>query len=219
MVFADVAAVLHLALVADTGAHDLREAVEVVALQAEALLNLLTHVLRPGLSTKGSYAQFNLVFRDAHLVHCLSQIECVRRRAGNARDAQVADELQVLLRVARAGRYDCCAEVLHAVVGAQASCEQAVAVGHGEGVVAGDAVSRQTAGHALAPHADVLAGVTHDGGVARGAAGGMYADNLALRGGLQAKGIVVAQVLLRGEGQLLDVLDGLYVVWADVQLL
>ena len=47
----------------------------------------------------------------------------------------------------------------------------------------------------------------------------MNADNLALRGCLQAKRIVVAQVLLRGEGQLMDVFNGLDVVRADVQLL
>ena len=47
----------------------------------------------------------------------------------------------------------------------------------------------------------------------------MYADNLALRSGLQTEGIVVAQVLLRGEGQLLDVLYGLNVIRANVQLL
>ena len=47
----------------------------------------------------------------------------------------------------------------------------------------------------------------------------MYTDNLALRGCLQAERIVVAQVLLGGEGQLLNILNGLDVVGADVQLL
>ena len=219
MVLADVRAVLHLALVADARPHHLGESVEVVALQAQPLLNLLSHLLRPGLGAEGTHAQLDLVAGDAHLVHRLGQVESVAGCAGDARHAEVADELQVLLGVARRCRHHAGADVLHAVVGSQSAGEQPVAVAHGERVVAGDAVGRQTAGHALAPHADVLAGVAYDGGVARGAAAGVDADDFALRGSLQAEGVVVAQVLLRGEGQLADILDGLYVVGADVQLL
>ena len=47
----------------------------------------------------------------------------------------------------------------------------------------------------------------------------MNTDNLALRGCLETKRIVIAQVLLRGKWQLLDVLDGLDVIWTDVHCL
>ena len=219
MILTDVRAVLHLTFVADRGAHHLRETIEVVALQAQALLYLLAHLLRPRLSTEGAHTQLDLVFRDAHLVHCFGQIEGIAGRTGDARHAEVADKLQVLLGIASRGRNNTGTNMLHAVVGAESAGEQAVTIADGEGVVAGDAVGRQTAGHALAPHANVLAGVAHDGGVTRSTAAGMDADDLALRSGLQAKGIVVAQVFLRGEGQLVDVLDGLDVVRPDVQLL
>ena len=219
MVLTDVRAVLHLAFVADARPHDLREAVDVVALQPQSLFYLPAHVLRPGLSAEGPHAQLDILLADAQLVHRLGQVEGVGWRACQPRDAEVADELQVLLRVARAGGDDRGAEVLHAIVCAQAAREQAVAVGHGEDVVARDAVGCQAARHALAPHADILARVAHDGGVTRGAAAGVHADDLALRRCLQAEGVVIAQVLFGGEGQLLDVLDGLYVIGADVQLL
>ena len=47
----------------------------------------------------------------------------------------------------------------------------------------------------------------------------MNTDNLTLWSGLQAKGVVVTQVFLRGERQLVNVLDGLNVIRSDVQLL
>ena len=101
MVFVDVAAVLHLTLVADRGTHDLGEAVDVVALQPQTFLNLLTHLLSPWLGTKGTYAQFDLVFRDAHLIHCFGQIEGIRWGAGNTCYSKVSNEFQVLFGVTR----------------------------------------------------------------------------------------------------------------------
>ena len=71
MVFADVRAVLHLALVADAGSHDLGETIDVEAFQAQTLLNLLTHAFGPRLSAKGTDAQLDLFFRDTNLVHGL----------------------------------------------------------------------------------------------------------------------------------------------------
>ena len=125
----------------------------------------------------------------------------------------------MLFRVTRTGRNDTGTYVLHAVVGTQTARKQAVAVSHGESVVASDAVSRQASGHTLAPYADILAGIAYNSGIASSAAGSVNTDNLTLRSRLKAEGIVVAQVLLGGEGQLFDVLDGLNVIGADVHLL
>ena len=47
----------------------------------------------------------------------------------------------------------------------------------------------------------------------------MDTDYLALRGGLQSKGIVVAQVLLGSKRQFRDVFDGLNVIGTNVHLL
>ena len=101
VVFVDVAAVLHLTLVADRGTHDLGESVDVVAFQSQTFLNLQAHLLGPWLGTKGTHAQFNLVFRDAHLIHGFSQIEGIRRGAGNTCHTEVAYKFQVFLRVTR----------------------------------------------------------------------------------------------------------------------
>ena len=125
----------------------------------------------------------------------------------------------MLLGVACPGRDYAGAKMFDAIMSAQTAREQAVAVGHGEDVVARDAIGCQTTRHTLAPHPDVLTRVAHNGGITRGAAGSVYTDNLTLRCSLQTKGIVVTQILLCSEGQLLDVLYGLNVIRTNVQLL
>ena len=75
MVFADVRAVLHLALVADARSHDLGESVEVVALQSQPVLYFLSHLLCPGLGTEGTDTQADILLADAQLLHRLCQIE------------------------------------------------------------------------------------------------------------------------------------------------
>ena len=219
MVLVDVGAVLQLAFVAHAGAHHLAQAIDIEALQAQALLNLLTHLLCPGLGSESAHTQFDLVFGNANLFHGLCQVKGIGRGTGNAGNPQVANQFGVLLRIAGRGRDHRSAHHLHAVVRTQAARKQAVTVGHGENVVAAHAVSGKAARHTLAPNADILAGVTHDGGVARGARRGVDADNLALGSRLQAKGIVVPKVLLGGERQFYDVIDGADIVRCQIHLL
>ena len=125
----------------------------------------------------------------------------------------------MLLRIAGGSRNHGRTDHLYAVMRTQAAGEQAVAVGDGKDVIAADAEGGQAAGHALTPHADVLAGVAHDGGVSRRAGGGVDADDFALGSSLQAERIVVPQVLLGRVGELHDVLDGADVIRSQIPLL
>ena len=96
-------------------------------------------------------------------------------------------------------------EPLGAVVRAEAAGEQAVAVGDVQlhaGPAAGGA---DRARHHLGPGVDVALGVADDGRLAGGAGGGVDAHDLLARHGEHAEGIVVAQVLLGGEGELGEV--------------
>ena len=219
VVLADVGAVLHLAFVADTGAHDLRKPIDVISLQAQTLLNLLAHVLCPGLSAKGSDTQLDIFLADSQFVHCLGEVQGIGRGAGNACDAEVAYEFQVLFRVTRSRRNAGGTQVFHSVVSTQAAREEAIAVCYRERIVASDTKSRKTAGHALAPYTYIFTRIAHNGGIARGATGGVHADNLALRSCLQAEGIVVAQILLGGEGEFPDILYRLDVIRTDIHFL
>ena len=219
MVFVDVGAVLLLTLVADARTHDLAQAVDIEALQAQAVLDLGTHILGPRLGTESAHAEFDLVLGNPQLVHGLGQVQRVRRRTGDAGDAEVTDQAGVLLGVAGRGGHDGRTDGLHAVVRAETAREEAVTVRHGEDVVARDAEGSQAARHALAPDADILAGVADDGRVARGAGRRVDADDFTLRSRLQAEGIVVPKVLLGRKRQLDNVVDRPDVGRREVHLL
>ena len=73
----------------------------------------------------------------------------------------------------------------------------------------------ESAGNALVPDIQVVAGIADDDLLARGAAGSVEPDNILHRHGEKAVGIGVAQVLLIAEGQLVQVVNGADVVRRD----
>ena len=50
-----------------------------------------------------------------------------------------------------------------------------------------------------------MLGIDHDAGVTRGTAGGVDTDGIVEASAYEAIGIVVAQILLRGEGDLTEI--------------
>ena len=102
---------------------------------------------------------------------------------------------------------------------AQAAGKQAVAVGNLHNVVFAHVGAVHGAGHQLCPAIHVAAGVTGHAGLAGSAGGCMNAHNFALRHGEEAERIVVAQILLFGKGQKVQVLHAMDVLGRDAQLL
>ena len=107
------------------------------------------------------------------------------------------------------------AQGLGPVVRAQSAGEQAVAVGVVDRVRGRRPGGHHAPGHEFAPVLDVALGVADHGGRAGGAGGGVDADDLVLGYGEHAEGILVAEILLDGEGQQGDVLQGLDVLGLD----
>ena len=110
--------------------------------------------------------------------------------------------------IAAADRDHGAAQALGAVVGAEAAGEQAVAVGDVADVAGPAAGGADRAGHQVGPVVDVAARVADDGGLARGAAGGVDAHDLLARHGEQAERVGVAQVGLLAEREPGQVLAG-----------
>ena len=103
-------------------------------------------------------------------------------------------------------------------MGAQAAGEQAVAVGHVHDVRLVDAGGGQAAAGQFGPVVQVAGGIAHHHGLAGGAAGGVQADDVVTGHGEQAEGVIVAQVLLFGEGQVLQIGQALDVAGFDAAL-
>ncbi|MCY1302963.1 hypothetical protein D9M70_526490 [compost metagenome] len=97
-------------------------------------------------------------------------------------------------------------------MGAEAAGEQPVAVGHMHLVALAAAGGADRAGDHAGPGVDVVLGVGDHRGFAGGAAGGVQADDLALRHGEHAERVVVAQVALAGERELAEIVQRFQVV-------
>ena len=89
MVFIDVQAVLAGAFAGHAGADDLAEAVDVERLDAESLLDLLPHSLRPGFGAKYAGFEREVLRRQAHLLHRFGDIQRIGRGAGKQRGAEI----------------------------------------------------------------------------------------------------------------------------------
>ena len=142
----------------------------------------------------------------------------VRGSGGDGCRAHVLHHHDLLGGVARRGRQLHGTDFGDAVMHAQTAGEETVAVGHLHHVAGTDVADGQHTGHALRPHVEVVLRVDAHDGLSGGAAGGV--DALDLIGGhsLKPEGIFVAQVILRGEGQLRDVVDRLDVFRLHAQL-
>ena len=189
----------------DAGAHDFGKAEHVMRLDAGLLLDQVAHAFRPRLRAEDADAQFGVMEIEADFLRFFNQMDEEGRRAADDGRAEVADEHQLLFRGAAAHRDDGRAEAFRAVMRAEAAREEAVAVADLDDVVFRRAAADEGAGHGLRPDFDVLFRVADDGRLAGCSAGGMDSDDVLLRDGEEAEGIVVAKVGLDGCRKLCEI--------------
>ncbi len=115
---------------------------------------------------------------------------------------EILEQEHLAERVARGDRHHREAHVLGAVVEAQAAGEEAVAVGDLDELAGLGPRGGERPRHDLSPDTEIVSGVAHHGGLALGAGGGVDADDLLARHREEPERVVLAQVVLHGEGQL-----------------
>jgi hypothetical protein len=124
MVFPDVRTVLGLdALAGHAGAHDLRQAVDIDGIDAEALLDLAPHFVGPGLGAEDADAQAAFGRLHALLDHLVGDGQHVGRGSHDHGRLEVLDQLHLLFGLAAGHRDHRGAQGLAAVVGAEAAGE------------------------------------------------------------------------------------------------
>ena len=196
VVLPDVHAVLLGALEGDAGAAHLRHAEGVVGLDAEHVLDALARVLGVRLGADHEGAELGVLARvDALLAHHLIQACGIGRDGVHDGGAEVGGG---------DGQH---ADLLGAVLEAEAAGEHPVAGGVLEHVFRTAAHHPQAAGYGVGPFFQVLLRMQDDGGITGGAAGGMQADALVKRNSGHAERIGFAEVLLGGERNLLEVIE------------
>lgn len=154
-------------LIRHARAHNLAQPVDIISLQSETLLNLLTHILRPRLSAEGTDAQSDILLRKPHLLQCLGQVEGIRGRTSNTAYLQVTDESDMLLRVTRRCGYHRSTQILHTIVCTQTTRKQAISVSHREGIIASHPECCERASHHLGPYGKVLTCIPHNRRITR----------------------------------------------------
>ena len=194
-----------LAVYRDARAVDFRQPVDVEELYAERLVDALAYLVAPALGAEDSALEVNLVAHSA-LVHLFGDDERVGRRAAEHRRVEVAHELKLAVGVARAGRYDHRAEALRSGLEAEASGPEAEARRYLHAVLGRDACELVTAFEHDGPVLDVLRAVGHDDGRPGRPRRRVDADYFIVRHALHAHRVGVAEVLLRREGQRLELL-------------
>ena len=211
VVLADVHACLLGALVGNTGAGELGEAIDIIGLDAHLGLNVVAHLLGPGLSAEDAGLQLDLVL-DAPLQDGFGQVGGVGGGAAQDGGFQVHHELELTVGVAGGHGQGQGAHLVGAAVKAGTAGEQAVAVGDVDHVILGAAHSHDGTGAAILPQVHVVLGVVGHHTLAGGAGGGLDADTFAQGLGHEAVGVALPQVILGDEGELVQILDALDVI-------
>ena len=200
---------MEIAVRSDAGAGDLGQAVNVVSLDVQTLLDLLSHLIGPGLRTVDGASQRDLIDAAAFL-QGFGDVQKIGRRAADDGRLAVDEHIDEFLGVAGTHRDDQRAEFLRAVVSAETTGEEAVAIGDQDDIVTGDTGHGHGTGHAFRPDVDVLAGVQRDLRLTGRTGGRLKTDALGQRDGAHAEGIGRSQVLICGKrkfGQVLDPID------------
>ena len=197
---------MELAVRGNARSHDLAEAVDIVSVDSQLTLYLGSHFLSPRLCSVDGCLQLNLVL-DPHLLNGFRNMKKVGGRTHDSCHPEIHHHGDQLLGVACGHGDHGGSHLLCTVMGSQASGKQTVPVSHLDDVIASQSGHGNAPGHALAPHVDVLACISHHRGLSGGAAGRVDAGNLGIGHRKHAEGVCVSQIVLCGKWKLFQILD------------
>ena len=216
MVLPDMQPVLGLdALVGDARPHDFRKPVDIDRMHVESLFDLRPHGVGPGLGAENADRQRRRARIDALTAELVENREHVTRRHHDDARLEIDDQPHLPLGHAARDRHDRAAQFLGAVVRAEASRKQAVAVGDMQDVAGPPARGADRARNQRRPPIDIALRIADDGRFAGRARGRMQPHDLLARNREQAERIGVAQIALFAEREFGEVFEPLAVGRVD----
>ncbi len=216
IVLLDVHAGAGRAFAGDAGADDFGETVVVEGVDAQLFLNGAAHLFRPRLAAEVGEPEREVPFFQPLALNGFREVQGVGGGADQCVDPGVLEQHDLPLGVAAGGGQHRRADPFDAAVQPEAAGEEAVTEGNLYELVAGQAACNQEAGAEIGPELHILFGVADEGRLAGGAARSVDAGEFAPGHRKEAEGIGVAEVLLGGERETLQVGDGFDRIRRDV---
>ena len=180
-----------------------------IVFRGEGTQNLLqgfVHLRRGGFRAHADEADFQIV-QNAHLLRRFGEVHGIAGRGDERRRAEVLQEHDLPLGVARGDGNDRRTQLLHAVMQTESARKQTVAERDVEDVLVRRPRHHENARDAGRPIVQILAGIAADDGLARRARRGVQADNLLHRHGKKTERIMVSQIVLGRVRNIFDVFE------------
>ena len=215
VVLVDVHSLLRGALEGDARPAELREAVDIVGLDAQGGFDVPAHLLAPGLGAEDTGLQRDILGLIAHFPHPLPQESGIAGGAAENGGLQIHNEHNLTVGVAGAGGDGEAAHLVAAAVETGAAGEQTVAIGHLADVLFCAAGGHDGPGAAFLPQVDIGLGVEGHHALSGGAGGGLNAHRLREGNAQKAVGIRLPQIVLGKKREQVQVVDGLNVLRRD----
>ena len=213
VILVDVGAVLALALKRNARTCDLGQTVYVTRVDAEGLLDVFAHLLRPRLCAEDAGTELDvLAGNEPRIADGLAEIRRIGRCAAEDGRAHLLHHHELTLGVAGGHGNDHRAEVGRALMRTETAGEQTVAVADLNDVVLIRAGSGEGTGDHLRPDVHIAFGIAGNDGLSGRAGRAVDADDLRSRHGKEPVGEGIAQVGLFHERELFNILDGLDIV-------
>ena len=208
---------LILTLEGDTRTVHLGHAERVVGLDTEQALNTATLLLRMRLGTDAECTELCGGRVYPLLLEHLGQTDGIGRNSMESCRTKVLDKLDLTLGVTSCGRHRHRTQPLSTILEAETAGKHTIAGRVLEHVALTAAHHIEVAGNHIGPRADIVLGIDNDTGITCGTTGRVDAHGIVQISAYQSVGIVVAQVLLRGEGDLAKIVERIDGIGRDTE--
>ena len=201
-----------------SGARDLGKSVDVVRLDAERFLDILTHRSSPGLSAEDTCLERNGVGCVAHFLEVLAYVSGVRGSTAEHRCLEVGHELYLSLGVARGHGKRKASNLVRAAVKTGAAREKSVAVAYLNYVLLVCACRDKCARTAVLPKIYVVLSIISYNSSACSTRGRLNSHTVLKRNCKHAVGICLAEIGFLDKRKLVEILDTVNVLGANALL-
>ena len=149
------------AFAGNTRTHHFRQTIDVDRVDSHAGFDFTPHFIRPGLCAENAQAQTRLRRVHPLSLELIGDCQHVARRHHDDVGSEIIDQLHLPLGLSAAEWHDRQAQTLGAIVSAQSTCKQSIAIAHMHQIATARTCCANRARHEIRPVVDIACGVAH----------------------------------------------------------